>query len=169
MTSVFLLYSNFVFVHLLLTGNPQYGGALRLIYENTAFLCIVIALPCFAAQFGIMYRVPSKLTMCLIALAIVVTAWHYVIRICSGVKSNGGEARWAKSKRVSFVVIASLLFIVVLSYQKRNYYGVAAALAYFHNFFVTGPTGTAFNHPAIDLFLYQLAFFNVFAVKALLD
>ena len=150
-------------------GNPQYGDALRLVYENTGFLCIVVALPCFTVQIGMMYGIPIMFMTPMIFLALTVAVWHYISRFYGNVKSNGGEARWSKSRPVSFVVVVSLSFVSILSYQKQNYYGLAAALAYFHNFFMTGPTGTAFNHPAIDLFLYQLTFFNAFAVKALLD
>ncbi|XP_034235983.1 uncharacterized protein LOC117642173 [Thrips palmi] len=149
-------------------GNPQYGDALRSAYENTTFWCVVIALPFFSAQISIMYSLPTGFGLSFIFLGFATVGLHYVSRIYLNGKNNG-EARWAESFRVKFVVSINLFTIVALCYVNLNFYGVAASLSFLHNFFFTGLTGTVFNIPAVDLFVYQLAFFNLFAVKALLD
>lgn len=158
----------FYFIFIFLTGNPQYGNALRSAYENTTFWCVVLALPCFAAQIAMMYSLPTKYAASFIALGCITAGSYYISRLCIQSKNNG-EARWAESMRVQFVVGVTIFATVVLSYSKLNFYGIAASLSFFHNFFFTGLTGTVFNIPAVDLFVYQLTFFNLFAVKALLD
>lgn len=107
--------------------------------------------------------------MPLFVLASAVTAWHYISHVRSKEKSGVGEARWSMSKWVRLIILYSLIMLVHISYQKLNYYGFAAAWAFCQSFFITGTTGIVFNIPALDLFLFQMTFFNIFAVKALLD
>ncbi|KAJ1523892.1 hypothetical protein ONE63_010446 [Megalurothrips usitatus] len=151
-------------------GNPQYGEALRASYDTMIFLCILVGTPCYAAQFGAMYNVAGKFPNIVVALALYLSIWHILGKFYSSKRRGKSyESDWLMSVGVKSVVFVSVAFVLVLCYQHLNYFGCASAIAFSFCFFFTGTTGTVYNLPAIDLFLYQMSFFNVYSALALKD